>query len=78
MVPSGNVDVAPTILHILGIKPPQPIDGRVLTEVLTIDGKSRQAEDKNSARKNDSWRQYLETPNFNGVIYLDEGNSGDP
>ena len=32
--PSGNVDVAPTILKILGAKPPPTIDGRVLSEAL--------------------------------------------
>src|SRR5436305_11839170 len=31
---SSNADVAPTILSILGIKPPQPMDGRVLSEAL--------------------------------------------
>ena len=33
-LPSGNVDVAPTVLHILGVKPQQPMDGRVLSEAL--------------------------------------------
>src|SRR5439155_1102388 len=37
-LPTGNVDVAPTILWILGITPPRPMDGRVLTEALTTDG----------------------------------------
>src|SRR6185312_13756412 len=32
--PSGNIDVAPTILKILGAKPPATIDGRVLSEAL--------------------------------------------
>src|SRR5262249_4358822 len=31
-MPSGNADVVPTILHILGVKPPAPLDGRVLHE----------------------------------------------
>src|SRR4030095_12113948 len=30
-LPTGNVDLAPTILHILGIKAPQEMDGRVLS-----------------------------------------------
>src|SRR5947208_5163678 len=38
VLPSGNVDIAPTVLCILGIKPPQPMDGRVLSEALTIKG----------------------------------------
>src|SRR5262249_49797783 len=34
-LPSGNVDLAPTILQILGIKPPK-MDGRILSEATTI------------------------------------------
>ena len=33
-VPTGNVDFAPTILHLLGIEPPAAMDGRVLHELL--------------------------------------------
>src|SRR5437899_7747746 len=33
-LPTGNVDLAPTILRILGITPPQKLDGRVLAEAL--------------------------------------------
>lgn len=33
-VPCGYVDVAPTVLHLLGIGPPTDMDGRVLTEIL--------------------------------------------
>ena len=32
--PSGNVDLAPTVLHLLGITADEPMDGRVLTEAL--------------------------------------------
>src|SRR5207247_3236273 len=34
-VPSGNIDLAPTVLWLLGVEPPQPKDGRVLHEALT-------------------------------------------
>ena len=33
-VPSGNVDLAPTLLHVIGIAPPPSMTGRVLHELL--------------------------------------------
>ena len=33
-LPTGLVDIAPTILHMLGVPPPENMDGRVLTELL--------------------------------------------
>ncbi len=33
-VPAGNVDVMPTVLHMLGVTPPEHLDGRVLHEAL--------------------------------------------
>ena len=33
-LPTSNVDVAPTVLHILGITPPEHLDGRILREAL--------------------------------------------
>jgi hypothetical protein len=29
-----NIDVAPTIMHVLGVKPGAEVDGRVLEEIL--------------------------------------------
>jgi arylsulfatase A-like enzyme len=80
-LPSGNVDVAPTLLHILGVQPPQPMDGRVLTEALTIPGPavgSPKTTILNATNRvgNRVWRQYLKRTELNGVVYLDEGNGG--
>lgn len=77
--PSGNVDVAPTILHLLGIKPPVSMDGRVLFEALkSTDArppKISQRELTASAKQpNGLWTQHLSTSEVNGVRYLDEGN----
>jgi arylsulfatase A-like enzyme len=33
-VPSGNLDLMPTILHVLGLSTEEPVDGRVLNESL--------------------------------------------
>jgi arylsulfatase A-like enzyme len=34
-VPTGNVDLIPTVLHLLGLEPPAEMDGRILREILT-------------------------------------------
>jgi arylsulfatase A-like enzyme len=72
---TGNGDVAPTVLHILGINPPSKLDGRVLSEAMNIKGpavKSFKIE-KLTASK-DGWHQYLNVTEVNGVRYCDEGN----
>jgi hypothetical protein len=80
-MPSGNIDVAPTILWILGIKPEEKMSGRVLKEAMTTAGKGirraaahhQQAEWKGNGFV---WRQYMDSVEVNGVTYLDEGNGG--
>ncbi|HEX2998872.1 MAG TPA: alkaline phosphatase family protein, partial [Armatimonadota bacterium] len=78
-LPSGNVDVAPTVLWILGIKQPKPMDGRVLTEALTIKGpklKSFEPGHLEAVRELEKsvWHQYLNFTEVNGVVYYDQGN----
>ena len=34
-LPTGIVDVLPTVLHLLGLEPPPRVQGRVLREALT-------------------------------------------
>ena len=65
-LPTGNVDVAPTILHILGIKPSQEMDGRVLSEAMvSVNAVStgRETETKRIEVKKDlaagTWRQSM-------------------
>ncbi|MEO6874677.1 MAG: alkaline phosphatase family protein [Opitutaceae bacterium] len=76
---SGNVDVAPTVLWILGVKPAQPMDGRVLTEALTIAGPPvgnavKHRAEADAKEPTGTWEQYLETTEVNGVRYFDAGN----
>ena len=81
-LPTGNVDVAPTILHILGIKA-QEMDGRVLSEAMvSVDPVStgRETETKTIEAKKDfaagTWRQSMKISRVGSTTYLDEGNGG--
>ncbi len=78
-MPSGNADVAPTILHILGVKPSVKMDGRVLHEALVtsdIDPAKPQTKTIESAVDLGlyTWRQYLKYTTVGEHIYFDEGN----
>jgi arylsulfatase A-like enzyme len=78
-LPSGNVDLAATILRILGITPPQKLDGRILSEAMAdIDLPVLKPETKTiEAQKNfaaGTWRQSLQISRVGSTVYLDEGN----
>ena len=78
-LPSGNVDLAPTILRILGITPTQRLDGRILSEAMVNkDAATLKPETgKIEATKVFSagtWRQSLQISHVGSTEYLDEGN----
>lgn len=78
-LPTGNVDLAPTILRILKISAPQAMDGRVLTEAMTGQSGDQPiaAEEKIEATQNfpdGTWRQYLSQARVGPTVYLNEGN----
>ena len=83
-LPSGNTDLAPTILHLLGIPQPanQPMDGRVLQEAL-VQGSAPSGPPKTKTLETSRelglfrWHQYLKYTEYEGVRYFDEGN-GEP
>ena len=78
-LPSGNVDIAPTLLWLMGIKTKPALDGRVLSEALKatpmplgqVNLIHRDAQRNLPAG---TWRQYLLYTELNGVRYLEEGN----
>ncbi len=77
--PSGNADLAPTILWILGIAQPKPMDGRILGEALRTGVFSAPtARSQTVEAKNEStaihWRQHLTFTTIGHSIYFDEGN----
>jgi predicted AlkP superfamily pyrophosphatase or phosphodiesterase len=78
-LPSGNVDLAPTILRILEITPPQQLDGRILSEaMINIDMPALKPENKTIEATRDfssgRWRQSLQISSVGSTLYLDEGN----
>jgi len=82
-LPTGNVDLGPTILHILGIKASQEMDGRVLSEAMADADQvptGRETETKTIDAKKDfaagTWRQSMKISRVGSTIYLDEGNGG--
>ncbi|MEN3370712.1 MAG: hypothetical protein V7609_2855 [Verrucomicrobiota bacterium] len=77
-IPSANVDVAPTVLHLLGITAPTKYDGRVLAEAMNghftkpeVLNKTLEATRKFSSGE---WRQHLRVSLVGETIYIDEGN----
>lgn len=77
---TGNIDVAPTILSILGVTPKARLDGRVLTEAMP-GGKAPSAADVHTDTleasrdfSSSKWRQHLRISRVAGVRYFEEGN----
>ena len=73
--PSGNVDIAPTVMYLLGIPVMQkPMDGRVLTEALRRWGGENSSKQQHLEAKVTGWQQYLDVSAVGAVEYCDEGN----
>jgi arylsulfatase A-like enzyme len=77
-VPSGNVDLAPTIVKILQIANAPKMDGRVLPAFGFEDRMPPQPEIQTIEAKHEfpsgKWRQSLKISRVGSTIYLDEGN----
>lgn len=78
--PSGNLDVAPTILHLLGLTAPTPMSGRVLSEALrkpeTKPAKVTSGKwEAQTTIQGHSYKQYINWKKVGETTYFDEGNS---
>ena len=78
-LPTGNADVAPTVLWILGIRRRPRMDGRVLSEALVGQKEPRaKVEAKRIEATRDlplgRWQQHLEFTRLGRQIYFEEGN----
>jgi len=79
--PSANSDVAPTVLQILGIKPKEAMDGRVLSEAFVGSGNEMPKFETEIMRAKTEfgtkvWQQYLKVSKVGANRYYDEGNAG--
>jgi hypothetical protein len=78
--PSGNSDVAPTVMSILGMKSEEPMDGRVLREAFVDEKALPKVETQVMRAKREVgtkvWQQYLKVSTVEGRRYYDEGNAG--
>jgi len=78
-LPSGNADLAPTILTILGQPVPEAMEGRALLESFA-DRQAKmaapQTETLTASRKfpDSTWTQYLQISRVGNALYLDEAN----
>jgi arylsulfatase A-like enzyme len=80
-LPSGNVDLAPTILRILGLTPPHQMNGRILYEAMVnVDPPTAGLKPETKTIRTikifppGTWRETLKTSRVGSTIYLDEGN----
>lgn len=76
--PTGNIDVAPTALRLLGLPTPDDMDGRALAEALAggPDTVSWSTHVITAERETEghAYRQYVRVSRVGGTTYLDEGN----
>ncbi len=78
--PTGNIDVAPTILHLLGLPGGENMDGRVLHEALSDieDVPIAKSRVETHAADLGDYRQEVSVTTVEGTAYLDGGNAVAP
>ena len=78
--PTGNVDLAPTILHLLHLPGGEAMHGRILHETLTSgsDAVARHTSTHDAQRKTpaDLYQQSITISKVGNTLYVDEGSGG--
>ena len=77
--PTGNTDLAPTVLQLLGVGGGETMYGRVLREALADgDSVSWQTDTHRAGRhvNGGTYRQYITVSRVGSTTYVDEGNGG--
>jgi arylsulfatase A-like enzyme len=74
--PSGNIDLAPTILHLLGLTPPERMDGRTLFEAFREGKPAPAAKSRLLEARHGDWHQSLRLTTVGETTYVTEGNGG--
>jgi arylsulfatase A-like enzyme len=77
--PSGNIDVMPTVLDLLGVAVPESVHGRVLAEAFSDFEDEIVSETKEyiatRVAERHTYEQRIVVSRVGNSIYLDEGNS---
>ena len=74
--PTGNTDLAPTVLSILGIPVPEHMQGRVLTEALANGAPVQWTSETHRAERQTptgTYCQHIRTSRVAETVYIDEG-----
>ena len=75
--PTGNIDLAPTVLHLLGVSGGETMHGRVLQEALADGNPVEWQTDTHRAERrvaSGTYRQHITVSHVDGTTYVDEGN----
>ncbi len=72
--PTGNIDLAPTILRLLGIEGHEAMDGRVLTEALNEHGEAPAAGCRTHSATSRGYSQKVQISEVGTTGYVDWGN----
>ncbi len=72
--PTGNIDLAPTVLHLLGIPNDTAMDGRILSEALAGGGPAPPTDCQTHSAGSGAYQQEVQISSVGKARYVDWGN----